>query len=325
MPTDLLDAEDLTAGVDVTFPYHSWIKNGAGASAQGTATALLGTRSFIWLAGSNSTIRRDISSQATDTARLRCKFRMPATVTGDQTLISLFPTGAARPVKLYFKTTKVLRLGDASSSTSSLFSTPALTSGNDYFATLWVQSGNSATAGSVRMTVDTGTITSPLAGHDSGLLTGRDCGAASQITFADFGGSANTSDAILDAIQLDYPATSFMPSALTPIISLDSLEDGIARFTVAVSSGAATYVPSITQISGTPHAAVIDASSLTSANGYVTYKADQDDTVDSVYRVTLTGADGGVSNQLTVTVPHLPIAAGVASVKFWNNTGFVPA
>jgi hypothetical protein len=140
--TELLDFEDTTEAVDITFPYHSWLKNGTGASPQGDTTApLTGTKSAVFLTGSNAELSRDISAAAVATARIRCKFRMPTTVTADQSILSLFPTGAARPVKAYFKTTKVLRLGDASSSTSSLYSTPALTSGSVYYATLWITSG----------------------------------------------------------------------------------------------------------------------------------------------------------------------------------------
>jgi hypothetical protein len=325
--TENLDFEDTTEAVDLTFPYHSWIKNGTGASPQGDTTApLTGTKSVVFLTGIERRCPARHLLGRIGHARLRVKFRMPTTVTADQTLMSLFPTGAARPVKAYFKTTKVLRLGDASSGTSSLFSTPALTSGSTYYATLWVQSSSSTTTGNVRMTVDTGDITTPL--YDSTLLTGKDCGASSTITFADFGGAANySSDMEIDDVTLDYPAPTFMPTATAPTGSAGSVVTGLAKFTVNVAGGVAPYSPAITQTSGNTHAATLIDSNISAGSesgGYVTYQVVQDATVNSVYSVTFTGADSGVSAPVSVTVAHLPTASSVPSVRVWNGAALLP-
>jgi hypothetical protein len=147
------------------------------------------------------------------------------------------------------------------------------------------------------MTVDTGDITTPL--YDSGLLTGRTAARRRQITFARVGGAANYgSDLELDDVTLDYPASTFMPSAIPPTASAGTVSTAARRSPSTSPAVSPRTRRAITQTAGTTHPATLIDSNIsvgTEGGGYVTYEVDQDATVDSVYSVTFTGADGGVS------------------------------
>jgi hypothetical protein len=254
--TENLTFEDVSNGVAVTSPYNNW---GITGTALGDTTQFKqGSKSVKFASG--STVAQFARGVTAATGRIRVAIRWPSSITANVFLVQIQPTSGTRAVRLYGTTANKLVITDNSSSSGNLWtSTTTFTAGNWYYLNLWIAAGTTGADGQIQATVDTGTITSPT--DNSGLLTGKDCGAAGTISSFAFGRMNGTSigDVWFDDVTIEYPSTGVMPPAnVPPSVGITPNQNVAAGSTVNASVTAtdsdgtiASYAWTVSYTSGT--------------------------------------------------------------------------